>query len=512
MLVLLLLLYLLPVYLVFFRFKLLTLTPFWRVFLWIPPLLAAIFLWFALGRYTPTVATAYVQAPVVQVAAEVSGVVSRVPIADNASVSASQTLLELDPQPYQHQFAQATAKAVEAKQSYLVQYAGVYAARENLGTAETGVAVAKRRLESARLNLQTAEQSAAEIAKQLEVAESILARAAELLDAKAVSRDEWERASSSAAAVRAQSLEARNRIASSSAEVEIADLQLRNADAAVCEARAVLAKNELMVEPVDALRKTIERRQGVLDAARAGGREGELAGLETEVAQLRSFLQLAESTPLLVQAQSPGVQVAEEAARIAAYNLDRAVVRAPVSGTVSNLHVTPGTYARAGAPLVSLIDGSSWTMIAAVPENWLELIRPGDEVIYSLRNYPGRLSRGKVESVGRGVIQGQGIPSGTLADTDPRRTRQSDTPQAGQEFQIVIRLADDNEQQPLRVGATGRMTILAGGGMPGVNQLASILHFVFSLTDYFYPQPGLMTILLVAGLGIVAYLFSRQHQ
>ena len=39
MLVLLLLLYLLPVYLVFFRFKLLTLTPFWRVFLWIPPLL-----------------------------------------------------------------------------------------------------------------------------------------------------------------------------------------------------------------------------------------------------------------------------------------------------------------------------------------------------------------------------------------------------------------------------------------------------------------------------------------
>jgi hypothetical protein len=46
--------------------------------------------------------------------------------------------------------------------------------------------------------------------------------------------------------------------------------------------------------------------------------------------------------------------------------------------------------------------------------------------------------------------------------------------------------------------------------MPGVNQLAGILHFVFSLTDYFYPQPGLLTILLVAGLGIGAYLFSRQ--
>jgi multidrug resistance efflux pump len=261
MLILLLLIYLLPIYLIFFRFKLLAMTPFWRVFLWIPPLLGAIFLWFALGRYTPTVATAYVQAPVVQVAAEVSGMVTRVPVADNLSISANQTLLELEQQPYQHQLAQATAKAVEAKQSYLVQYAGVYAARENLAKAETGVNVTQKKLESARLNLQTAEQSATEIAKQLEVAESILARTAELLEAKAVSRDEWERASSSAAAVRAQSLEARNRIASSLAEVEIAELQSQNADAAVREARAVLAKNELMVEPVGALRKSLTRRQ-----------------------------------------------------------------------------------------------------------------------------------------------------------------------------------------------------------------------------------------------------------
>lgn len=509
MLILLLLIYLLPIYLVFFRFKWLKLTPFWRVFLWIPPLLGAIFLWFALGRYTPTVATAYIQAPVVQVAAEVSGVVTRVPVSDNLAVTAKQTLLELEPQPYQQQLAQATAKVVEAKQSFLVQYAGMYAARENLVKAETGVNVARNKQESARLNLQTAEQSATEITKQLQVAESILARTAELLEAKAVSRDEWERASSSAAAVRTQSLEARNRIASCLAEVEIAELQSQNADAAVREARAILAKNELMIEPVDALQKSIERRQAALDAARVGGAEDELAALEQEVAQLKDFLKLAEATPLLVQAQSPGVQAAEEAERIAAFNLDRTVVRAPIHGTVSNLHVTPGTYARAGSPLVSLIDGRSWTMIAAVPENWLELIRPGDQVIYSLRNYPGRLSRGKVESVGRGVLQGQGIPGGTLADTDPRRTRQSDTPQAGQEFQVVIRLADDNEQQPLRVGATGRMTILAGGGMPGVNQLANILHLVFSLTDFFYPQPGLLTLLLVAGLGVGVYLILR---
>jgi len=51
-----------------------------------------------------------------------------------------------------------------------------------------------------------------------------------------------------------------------------------------------------------------------------------------------------------------------------------------------------------------------------------------------------------------------------------------------------------------------------GGGMPGVNQLANILHFVFSLTDHFYPQPGLLTLLLVAGLGTGVFLLSRNHR
>lgn len=510
MLILLLLLYLLPIYLVFFRFKLLELTPFWRVFLWIPPLVAAVFLWFALGRYTPTVATAYVQAPVVQVAAEVSGKVVRIATADNLPVTSGQTLLELEQEPYQHQSAQAIARAKEAQQNFLVQFANVYAARENLAKAETGVDVARKKLATARLDLKTAEQSAAEVTKQLEVAESILKRTSELLEANAVSRDEWERSASSAAAVRAQALEAQNRIASSLAAVEIAELKSLDADSAVREARATLAKSEVLVEPMGALSKAIALRQAELIRVGDSGDAEQLALLESELAQLKGFLQTAEATKLL-QGQSPSVQAAEEAARLAAFNLDKTVLRAPLDGLVSNFHVTPGTYARAGAPLVSLIDGSSWRLIAAVPENWLERIRPGDEVIYSLRNYPGRLRKGKVESVGRGVVQGQGIPAGTLADTDPRRTRQSDTPQAGQEFQVVIRLSDDNAEAPLRVGATGRMTILAGGGMPGVNQLASILHFVFSLSDYFYPQPGMLTLLLVAGLGVAAYLFSRQR-
>jgi multidrug resistance efflux pump len=44
------------------------LTPFWKVALWAPPIVVLVFLWFALGRYTPMAQDAYMQVPVIQVA------------------------------------------------------------------------------------------------------------------------------------------------------------------------------------------------------------------------------------------------------------------------------------------------------------------------------------------------------------------------------------------------------------------------------------------------------------
>lgn len=135
-------------------------------------------------------------------------------------------------------------------------------------------------------------------------------------------------------------------------------------------------------------------------------------------------------------------------------------------------------------------------------------IRPGDEVYFSLRNYPGRVRAGKVEYIGRGVVQGQGVPSGKLPDTDPRQIRQTDTPQAGQEFQVIVLLQDDQPDQPLRVGTTGRVTVFASGGFPGVNQLVTLLHTIFSWLDYLHPKPSplAMVIFVVGIIEIVVHL------
>ena len=107
MILLLLLLYGVPVYLIFFKYKWVPLTTFWKVFLWVPPLVALVFLWFALGRYTPTAHDAYVQAPVIQVAPRVGGTVAGLAVKDNQEVKQGTPLFQIDQRSYQIRVDQA---------------------------------------------------------------------------------------------------------------------------------------------------------------------------------------------------------------------------------------------------------------------------------------------------------------------------------------------------------------------------------------------------------------------
>jgi multidrug resistance efflux pump len=231
--------------------------------------------------------------------------------------------------------------------------------------------------------------------------------------------------------------------------------------------------------------------------------------MEAELDRLQRYLSKAIPIDPLNQDVQPTVRQSIEDLNAAQWALERTTVLTPTNGIVANLQLTEGCYAKAGTPVATVIDTTRWRLIAAVPENWLEKVRPGDDVYYSLRNYPGRVRTAKVEYVGRGVLQGQGVPSGNLPDTDPRQTRQPDTPQPEQEFQVIIQLEDSLPDQPLRVGMTGRVTIFAGGGFPIVNQLAPILHTVLSCFDFLHPKPS-PTVALLGVTAIVGGVIWRR--
>jgi multidrug resistance efflux pump len=520
MLLIILFFYVLPVYLVFIHFKWIPLTPMWKFMLPLPPIFAMVFVWFAIGRYAPLVSDAYVQAPVVQVAPQVSGVVTQVLVDDNASVKKGTPLFQIDSAPFQYRTDLARAKLLEAKEQTIGSIATLYSVSETLNRAEASLSAARTGVESANADLALSRASIKRVEAQVTLADAEVERAAKLIDSQSISREEYEVRLQSQAVYRAELDEAKQREIKANASVNLASIQVLAAEAGVREARAQRGNAMSTIAPIETLQNAIVRLESDLSSLhKAEPKDVDSAqrvkDLETEVVRFKKYLVEAELlAPELKGRLALAVQ-AENALKQAEYDQAQTTVVAPVDGIIANLHLTDGTYLGLGKPVMTLIDTSSWRLIAPVPENWLSGIKVGDDVQIALRNYPRKFRQGKVMHIGRGTVSGQGVPSGTLPDSQSRMGRQLDTPELGQDFQVIISLADDQPNQPLRVGATGRAVIFADGGLFGVNQVATLILTITSFMDLFFPKPPFISLLLAFTLilAIVALLqFIRRPQ
>ena len=65
---------------------------------------------------------------------------------------------------------------------------------------------------------------------------------------------------------------------------------------------------------------------------------------------------------------------------------------------------------------MTLIDTGRWLVVANFRENSLARLREGQPAHVALRGLPGQLFPAHVSSIGWGVSQGQGVPSGQLPD------------------------------------------------------------------------------------------------
>src|SRR5262249_40357511 len=148
--------------------------------------------------------------------------------------------------------------------------------------------------------------------------------------------------------------------------------------------------------------------------------------------------------------------VAESKAQLATafLNYGWTKVHAPVNGFITNLQLQPGSYVQARHPVLTCIDADSWWIVANFRENNLEYVREGQPATIAFKSYPGRVFSASVTSVGWGVAQGQGVPSGEL----PAIKSSQEWAPAGQRFQVRLML-DPHTEIPLRVGATGSVTI-----------------------------------------------------
>lgn len=164
-----------------------------------------------------------------------------------------------------------------------------------------------------------------------------------------------------------------------SPEADAAASAAMQAEAQVTDAQASLNKARQDFERVSELFKgdAIARK--------------EVVAAETTLAQAKTALRQAQT----------GQQQA--AARLELFGLkpgsfrQRIVVRAPLSGKVTEMNVVAGEYRNdLSAPLMTIADLSSVWISAQVPESSIRLVKPGEIFDVSLAAYPGEVFHSRV--------------------------------------------------------------------------------------------------------------------
>ena len=209
-------------------------------------------------------------------------------------------------------------------------------------------------------------------------------------------------------------------IARRSAEANLA-VSIQNADSSEADVR--VADAQLSGQRVD-LAATQQLGRIVVDlAAKRALAETQAIRARADIDKTRAGLIRAEAEAhrarvRLGQTGYDNAQVRQALAALDQAKLDlrNSTVVAPADGAVTNLRLAPGQFASAGQPVLSFLAGGPRWVSAAMRENQLGNIARGNEVLVVFDDYPGRVFRAHVESVGWGIAQGGEAPTGDLPD------------------------------------------------------------------------------------------------
>ncbi|MEX1020248.1 MAG: biotin/lipoyl-binding protein, partial [Litorilinea sp.] len=148
-------------------------------------------------------------------------------------------------------------------------------------------------------------------------------------------------------------------------DITVAEAQLRQAQAAVSRAQA--AYDQVAWSPlIGALPESLQLEQATLslEAAQAqydklllGATADVIAGAYAQLAQARAQLERIEEGPAQAQIQAAEAQVrqAEAALYLAQLQLDKATVRAPMTGVILRVQAAPGNMLASGAPVATIM-------------------------------------------------------------------------------------------------------------------------------------------------------------
>src|SRR5262247_2466493 len=379
----------------------------------------------------PQTDDATVRANFVGIAPQVSGHIVELRVRDNQEVHEGDLLFVVDPRPYEIAVARARANLALTQK----EVAGL---RSGLSTADAGVAKASAQLDAsaadiirreadpvaadaeiARLEAQRAASEATlfRANSDLKYAQDYLARVEQLLPEKFITEDKVD--------------DARTKRTSAAMAAEQARTSVVAIDAALDEARA---KKRASVAAL-----TATRAQHVATEAAFRASKSDRAKAEDSIGQLANT--------------NARIAAAEAAVHSAELDLEYTRVRAPFNGRVVNLNISNGAFARSGAEVFTLVDTSTWYVMANFRETQLRHIPAGAPVDLYLQSHPGRRFKGTVVGLGWAVLP----ENGTSVNGLPRVERSLDWIRLAARFPVRIKVEDPDES--FRIGASAVATV-----------------------------------------------------
>lgn len=295
---------------------------------------------------------AQLEADVVAIPAQASGVVVKIAFEDNQTVKAGDLLAELDPGPARARLAQAESALKNAEAA-----ATVAAAQAKLGevSARGGKTVAEASLRGA-----------------------------------AYGKSETTR-----------------QLAAAQARVASAEASLKQATDDRSRANALVASGSISKAEADNKQTAYETAQANLDLAQANlsALHAQISGADTLIQQAAAKLDQSKDVDTLIretQARYDGAMAQVESAKairdLAKLDLDHTIIRAPMDGVVSKKAIEMGQWLGPGQPVAMLVSNETPWVVANYKETQVAHMRTGQSARVEIDAFPGLELEGEVES------------------------------------------------------------------------------------------------------------------
>ena len=210
-------------------------------------------------------------------------------------------------------------------------------------------------------------------------------------------------------------------------DLTMALAQVRQAEATVNVSQA--AYNQVQGNPsIGMLPQSMQLQQATigLEAARAqyekvakGATSDVIAGAYAQVSNARAQLERLQRGPKAAQVRAAEAQVkqAETGLYMTQLQLDKATVKAPIDGIVSQMSTSTGSMAGPGAPLLTLVSQEVKLMIS-VEEAAMSSLRIGQPVSIQVAAWPDRTFAGTVKTIAPALDPATRTVQVTIIPTD----------------------------------------------------------------------------------------------